>query len=145
MTRKTITRRQFVAASAGTGAALMLGFSTLDAFAARVLPGDARPGSAPDGWTPNLWLTVQPDGTVIIQSAKSEMGQGVWTAMPMIVAEELDADWSRVRVERAPTNGKYDTGWRRSSPSPRATFRSRTRPPSASSASPRHGSTFPTR
>lgn len=105
MTKKTISRRQFMAASAGTGAALVLGFSTLDAFAAQLMPGHA----APSGWTPNLWLSIDPDGTITIQSAKSEMGQGVWTAVPMIVAEELDADWSRVRVERAVTNGKYNT------------------------------------
>lgn len=108
MSRKTISRRQFVAASAGTGAAFMLGFSTLDAFAATLSP--TAPPSAPAGWTPNLWLSIDTDGTVTVQSAKSEMGQGVWTALPMIVAEELDADWSRVRVERAPTNGKYSTG-----------------------------------
>ncbi len=108
MSKKTISRRQFVAASAGTGAAFMLGFSTLDALAATLNP--AAPGTAPGGWTPNLWLSIETDGTVTIQSAKSEMGQGVWTAMPMIVAEELDADWSKVRVARAPTNGKYNTG-----------------------------------
>ncbi len=108
MSKKTISRRQFVAASAGTGAAFMLGFSTLDALAARMAPGDFGP--APEGWTPNLWLSIDAGGTITIQSAKSEMGQGVWTAMPMIVAEELDADWSKVRVERAPTNGKYSTG-----------------------------------
>jgi isoquinoline 1-oxidoreductase beta subunit len=106
MSKKTISRRQFVTASAGTGAALMLGFSTLEAFAARVAPWDTPMAG---GWTPNLWVTVDPDGTVTIQSARSEMGQGVWTAMPMIVAEEMDADWSKVRVERAPTNGKYNT------------------------------------
>lgn len=106
MSKRTISRRQFVAVSAGTGAALVLGFNTVEALTAKVAPG--RP--APDGWTPNLWLTVDSDGTVSIMSAKSEMGQGVWTAMPMIVAEELDADWSRVRVVRAPTNGKYRTG-----------------------------------
>ncbi len=105
MSKKTISRRQFVAASAGTGAALVLGFSTLDAFAARLMPAQG----APAGWTPNLWLSIDSDGTITIQSAKSEMGQGVWTAMPMIVAEELDADWSKVRVARAPTNGKYNT------------------------------------
>jgi isoquinoline 1-oxidoreductase subunit beta len=105
MSKKSISRRQFVAVSAGTGAALVLGFSTLEALTTTV----ARGRIAPAGWTPNLWLTVDPDGTITIESAKSEMGQGVWTAMPMIVAEELDADWSRVRVERAPTNGKYNT------------------------------------
>lgn len=108
MSKKTITRRQFVAASAGTGAAFMLGFNTLDALAARLTP--AAPDATPGGWTPNLWLSIDADGTITIQSAKSEMGQGVWTAMPMIVAEELDADWSRVRVARAPTNGTYNTG-----------------------------------
>ncbi len=107
MSEKTISRRQFVAVSAGTGAMLVLGFSTLEALATKVV---ARGRPAPAGWTPNLWLSIDSDGTVTIESAKSEMGQGVWTAMPMIVAEELDADWSRVRVVRAPTNGKYDTG-----------------------------------
>ncbi len=105
MSKKPISRRQFVVVSAGTGAALVLGFSTLGALTAKVAPGQP----SPDGWTPNLWLTVDPDGTVTIVSAKSEMGQGVWTAMPMIVAEELDADWGKVRVARAPTNGKYRT------------------------------------
>lgn len=111
MTKPPISRRQFVAVSAGTGAAFVLGFRTLDALAATLAPGehDTRAAGAAAGWTPNLWISIEGDGTVTIQSAKSEMGQGVWTAMPMIVAEELDADWSKVRVERAPTNGKYQT------------------------------------
>ena len=50
---------------------------------------------------PNKWLRIDADGRVTIVAAKSEMGQGVRTSLPMIVAEELGADWSRVTVEQA--------------------------------------------
>ena len=49
----------------------------------------------------NAWVIVQPDDTVIIRVARSEMGQGISTALPMLVAEELACDWTRVRAEYA--------------------------------------------
>jgi isoquinoline 1-oxidoreductase subunit beta len=103
----TLDRRRFVIVSASTGAALVLGVRTLDAW---VNDGkSARKGAIDGGLEPSMYLAIDAAGTVTIRSHKSEMGQGVWTSLPMIVAEELDADWNKVRVERAATNGKFAT------------------------------------
>ncbi len=56
---------------------------------------------------PNAWLEVSRDGAVKIWCGRSEMGQGVWTALPMIVAEELSADWRRVRVVQGDLAARY--------------------------------------
>jgi len=92
------SRRRFVL---GTGAGLALGF---------VLPGAARASTAaPAGrFAPNAWLRIAADGTVTVVCGSAEMGQGVHTAIPMMVAEELDADWKTVRVEQAPVDQAYN-------------------------------------
>lgn len=92
------SRRRFVL---GTGAGLALGF---------VLPGAARASTAAPGarFAPNAWLRIAADGTVTVVCGSAEMGQGVHTAIPMMVAEELDADWKSVRVEQAPVDQAYN-------------------------------------
>src|SRR5690349_18265774 len=54
----------------------------------------------------NPWVTIATDGTITIMSAATEMGQGSMTSLPLIIAEELDADWSRVKIVPAPVNEK---------------------------------------
>ena len=61
---------------------------------------------------PSVWLRVLPDNTVVVTVNKSEMGQGVYTSLPMIVADELDADWKNVKMEVAPAGDAYkDPAW----------------------------------
>jgi isoquinoline 1-oxidoreductase subunit beta len=86
-----ISRRFFLTTAAAAGGGLALGFHLPD-----TVPGaEAAPGPA----EVNAWVVIQPDDAVIIRVARSEMGQGITTALPMLVAEELQCDWSKVRAE----------------------------------------------
>jgi isoquinoline 1-oxidoreductase beta subunit len=96
-----VTRRDFLRTGSAAGAGLVLGF---------YLPSRNGNGSAfaADGaFQPNAWLQIATDGKVKIWCGKSEMGQGPRTALPMIVAEELDADWGQVEVVQAYYDRKY--------------------------------------
>jgi isoquinoline 1-oxidoreductase subunit beta len=85
-----ISRREFVAAGVAAGAGLVIGF---------YLPHGN--GSKKDIFSPNAYLRITPDNKVTIVVARSEMGQGVRTALPMILAEELEADWKQIEIEQA--------------------------------------------
>jgi len=100
MTHLSMTRRQFISVTSAAGAGLVLGFW---------LPGRATEEEDPNqtDFEPNAWLAIGTDGSVTITVAKSEMGQGVMTALPMIVAEELEADWTMVRAEQAIAHPRY--------------------------------------
>src|SRR5215218_816609 len=95
----TVSRRTFLQWSSLTGAALVLGISRDE----RVFALTA--GAAP--FEPNKWLRIGDDGSVTIVAHRAEMGQGVRTALPMIVAEELGADWSRVTVQHAQPGASF--------------------------------------
>ena len=62
---------------------------------------------APATFVPNAFLSVAADDTITVQLAHAEMGQGIWTTLPMLIAEELDADWSKIRVEHGPADKAY--------------------------------------
>src|SRR2546425_5654887 len=94
-----ITRREFVQ----TGAGLVIGFS----LPPRLVPAPRR-AEAP--FAPNAWVRVGTDGIVTLTVDKSEMGQGSQTGLAMILAEELEADWSTVRLGAVPENA---AGWSR--------------------------------
>ena len=97
----SMTRRDFVQTSAG----LIIAFH----LPPRVAPG-AAPGRTDTGFAPNAWLRVGADGSVTLTVDKSEMGQGSQTGLAMILAEELEADWSTVRLGPMPEN---PAGWSR--------------------------------
>ncbi len=110
----TLSRRDFikVASVAGGGLVLALHLPLRDELLAATAGTtaangtEAGAGAAADAaFVPNAWLRIATDGTVTVTVAKSEMGQGVRTALPMIVAEELEADWSQLRAEPATVAG----------------------------------------
>lgn len=96
-----VSRRGFLGTVFSAGA-LILGAEVLPtgAFAAEAEPSKST-------WFPSVYLGVQPDGTVIIIAHRSEMGTGIRTALPMIAADELDVEWSKVRIEQAIGDKKY--------------------------------------
>ena len=100
-------RRDFLKSGAATGVALLVGFR----LSARP-PTDPTEGQEKPVVNPlNAWVRISPDNHVTLILGKSEMGQGVMTALPMILAEELNLDWKNVGIEQAPTNPKiYDLG-----------------------------------
>ncbi|TFH64530.1 MAG: xanthine dehydrogenase family protein molybdopterin-binding subunit, partial [Gemmatimonadales bacterium] len=95
-----LTRREFLQTTA-TGAALTIGASLTGCG------GEALPDSGGAVFAPDAWIRIDQSGDVLVIVDRSEMGQGVSTSLPMIVAEELDADWSRVRYQFAPANKAY--------------------------------------
>ena len=84
------SRREFVGAGIAAGAGLVIGF---------YLPHGNR--FRKESFSPNAYLRIAPDNKVTIVVARSEMGQGIRTALPMILAEELEADWKQIEIEQA--------------------------------------------
>src|SRR5262245_24494860 len=98
-------RRSFLQTSTATIGGLVLGFVVpLDRRLAHAAPEAAE---ATAGFAPNAFLRIANDDTLTVLLAHSEMGQGVWTSLPMLIAEELDADWNKVKVEHAPAAPAY--------------------------------------
>jgi isoquinoline 1-oxidoreductase beta subunit len=98
----SLNRRNFIKLTGSAGAGLMIGV---------YVPVLRRFGTvfhdSQGVFAPNVWLRITRSGDVTVTVAKSEMGQGVLTSLPMIVAEELDVDWSRVRFEHPVADKKY--------------------------------------
>ena len=91
-----LSRREFVGGVVAAGAGLVIGF---------YLPHGS--GSKKESFSPNAYLRITPDNKVTIVVARSEMGQGVRTALPMILAEELEADWKQIEIEQAGASTLY--------------------------------------
>jgi isoquinoline 1-oxidoreductase beta subunit len=104
---KEVSRRSFLKGSAVVGGGLVVGFfvpAALKRFAALAQEPPAAAAALPPV---NAFLRIGADESVTVLLAHSEMGQGIWTTLPMMVNEELDADWSRIRVEHAPAAREY--------------------------------------
>ena len=97
--RAGVSRRAFLQTSAVTTGGLMLGV---------VVPGTLQQVAAAGTiHTPNAWVHIGDDNTITLISARSEMGQGVYTSMPMLIAEELNVDIRRISVAIAPPGNEY--------------------------------------
>src|SRR5882724_7140042 len=104
----SLNRREFLENSTCFPAALVLGFHW---------PAPARALSSPvadevKAFVPNAWLTITTDNEITILAEKPELGQGSWTYTAMMVAEELEADWTTIQLEQAPTNPAIYKGLR---------------------------------
>src|SRR6266446_2579739 len=93
----TLSRRTFLKVSAAGGALVISGY----------IPGLNDTAEAAGSFEPNVWLKIGADDTVTIMLSQLEMGQGVMTSMPMLVAEELDVDWNKIKTEWVPADPKY--------------------------------------
>ena len=109
----TIRRRDLLKGGAAVAGAFTLGF---------VLPGRLRAGPVAGtesaaaaefatAFAPNAFIRITPDNRVTVVVGKSEMGQNVFTALPLIVAEELDADWAAVGVEQSGVDAAFNSPW----------------------------------
>lgn len=104
MLESTVSRRQFVvtALTAAGGFALGVGLTPADAASLSVRPWNDDSVTTPGEI--NAWVVIEPDDTVIIRYGRAEMGQGSFTALPQILAEELECDWAFVKPEYASAN-----------------------------------------
>lgn len=99
MTHTQTSRRSFLKTSAAVTGGLMLGFN---------LPGtQGEAMAAGTVHTPNAWVHIADNNVITLLSARSEMGQGVYTSMPMLIAEELNVDISQIKVAAAPPGAVY--------------------------------------
>jgi isoquinoline 1-oxidoreductase subunit beta len=99
---KGIARREFLKFSVAAGSGLLVGF---------YFPGTGSQASAQESgsaFMPNAFVRIGTDERVTVIVNHSEMGQGVYTSLPMLLADELDADWSKVGFESAPVDPKYN-------------------------------------
>ena len=97
---RSISRRSFLITAGTVGIAVSYGNLPSQAFAATIATETAG------NYNPNAWVTINHDGTVTIISPASEMGQGVMTTLPLLIADEMDAEWSKVKVVQSPSDAE---------------------------------------
>ncbi|MGH9539990.1 MAG: molybdopterin cofactor-binding domain-containing protein, partial [Terriglobales bacterium] len=100
--KSSVQRRDFLKFSLAASGGLLIGF---------YFPGASSPASAQEAansFMPNAFVRIGTDERITVIVNHSEMGQGVYTSLPMLLAEELDADWSKVGFESAPVDPKYN-------------------------------------
>ena len=98
---ENVSRRGFLEGTLATGVFIL---------GARLIPEPlwaAEGEAAPPPLQPSLWMAIAPDGTVTIVAHRTEMGNGIQTSLPIVLADELGAAWSRVKVEQALGDPKY--------------------------------------
>ena len=98
-----LDRRAFLQVSAVAGGGLLIGLYTPDVLAQR----GGGPGAPAASLAPNTYITINPDNTFTIIAKNPETGQGVKTALPMIIADEFDVDWAQVKIQQADLDPKY--------------------------------------
>jgi len=101
MSEAVLERRDFLKLTIGASGGLLIGI---------YLPGAASAVAAAPGdvFAPNAFVRIATDGTISVVVNHSEMGQGVYTSLPMLLADEMDADWTKVRFEPAPVDPAYN-------------------------------------
>src|SRR3954451_21659247 len=97
-TTKPVDRRSFLRVSAIAGGGVLLASYAKLADAAEAFGGASATGAAE--FAPNAFIRMTPDGIVTIIAKNPEIGQGVKTMLPMLIADEMDVDWKNVRVEQ---------------------------------------------
>ncbi|HYS00676.1 MAG TPA: molybdopterin cofactor-binding domain-containing protein, partial [Gemmatimonadales bacterium] len=101
MTTHTVSRRDFVVVLTAAGGGLMLGWRVGDRSGTV-----ATAAAAPPGFAPNAFIRIGRDGRVTMIIGQVEMGQGMYTAMPMLLAEEVEVGLDQVQLEHAPPDDK---------------------------------------
>ncbi|HET9910653.1 MAG TPA: xanthine dehydrogenase family protein molybdopterin-binding subunit [Anaerolineales bacterium] len=111
--KNQLTRRDFIKLVGAAGGGLVLAV-TLDACTSDVpipatvtSPSPTSASHAPFDWAPNIYLKIDQDGILTVYAFRSEMGQGIRTAIAMLIAEELDVEWNSVRIEQVPADSRY--------------------------------------
>ena len=99
-----IDRRGFLQVSAVAGGGLLIGLYIPDVLAQGRGGG---PGAPAASLAPNTYITINPDNTFTIIAKNPETGQGIKTALPMIIADEFDVDWAQVKIQQADLDPKY--------------------------------------
>ena len=99
-----VSRRDFLKTGATTAAGLTIAFYIPSRLTGAALAQSLDGATGAAAFEPNGWVHIGTDGLVTITVDKSEMGQGVWTSLPMLVAEELEVDMKSVRVGPTPEN-----------------------------------------
>src|SRR5437667_6731163 len=101
---KSLGRREFLKTTATIGGGLCIA-----AYVPELGAGARELAAAGAGvFAPNAFVRIAPDETVTVIANHSEMGQGVYTSLPMLLNEELEADWSKIKVEAAPVDAAYN-------------------------------------
>ena len=101
--KKTFSRRDFLKVGSTVGSGLVIGFHF--PFGNRLFGAEKQ-----NSFKPNAFIQVLPNDKILISIIKAEMGQGVWTSLPMLIAEEMEADWSKIEVSQSSESSFFGTG-----------------------------------